>query len=259
MTKKCWCCCPDQLITSCSSWRCLLWIRALSWRWRWRGSMLRRSRGSGCRCHVSYCTLTPIEVYSWSRIPSVIYCDTLPMRVFVSCSQTDTTVYQTVLSHPMALCEIHTIELKNTGARFYRQSDVHVKSVCLSEFPSLRYGTCGTVWPHTLLFFLHLKWHLLLLFLVKKKKKHKTFQMRSYFRREQPLCVNNFNVRRGAPWSHDFVQVCDFWGSTVKSIMGINWNTVFVLIKKKHTHTFYLVKEAKMSASHSLILILLTG
>lgn len=80
--------------------------------------------------------------------------------------QTDTTVYQTVLSHPMALCEIHTIELKNTGARFYRQSDVHVKSVCLSEFPSLR--------------------------------------------EEQPLCVNNFNVRRGAPWSHDFVQVCDF-------------------------------------------------
>uniref|UniRef100_A0A8C2ZR50 Phospholipase A1 member A n=1 Tax=Cyclopterus lumpus TaxID=8103 RepID=A0A8C2ZR50_CYCLU len=79
---------------------------------------------------------------------------------------TGTTVYRTVLSHPVALCEIDSIELKNTGARFYRQADVHLKSVCLSEFPSLR--------------------------------------------REEPLCVNNINVRRGAPWSHDFVQVCAF-------------------------------------------------
>nr|XP_046259177.1 phospholipase A1 member A isoform X2 [Scatophagus argus] len=78
--------------------------------------------------------------------------------------QTATTVYRTVLTHPVALCEIETIELRNTGARFYRQGDVHVKSVCLSEFPSLR--------------------------------------------REEPLCVNNINVRRGAPWSHDLVQVC---------------------------------------------------
>ncbi|TNN47159.1 Phospholipase A1 member A [Liparis tanakae] len=29
-------------------------------------------------------------------------------------------------------------------------------------------------------------------------------------RGEEPLCVNNINVRRGAPWSHDFVQVCAF-------------------------------------------------
>lgn len=76
--------------------------------------------------------------------------------------QTATTVYRTVLAHPVALCEIDSIELKNTGARFYRQGDIHVKSVCLSEFPS----------------------------------------------REEPLCVNNINIRRGAPWSHDFVQVC---------------------------------------------------
>ncbi|KAG8000890.1 Phospholipase A1 member A [Nibea albiflora] len=80
--------------------------------------------------------------------------------------QTDTTVYRMVWAHPVALCEIDSIQLKNTGARFYRQGDIHVKSVCLSEFPSLR--------------------------------------------REEPLCVNNFNVRRGAPWSHDLVQVCDF-------------------------------------------------
>ncbi|XP_077946994.1 phospholipase A1 member A [Gasterosteus aculeatus] len=78
--------------------------------------------------------------------------------------QTDTTVYRAVLSHPLALCEIDSIQLKNTGARFYRQSEIHVKSVCLSEFPALR--------------------------------------------REEPLCVNNIHFRRGAPWSHDFVQVC---------------------------------------------------
>ncbi|TMS06816.1 Phospholipase A1 member A [Larimichthys crocea] len=80
--------------------------------------------------------------------------------------QTATTVYRMVLAHPVALCEIDSIQLKNTGARFYRQGDIHVKSVCLSEFPSLR--------------------------------------------REEPLCVNNVHVRRGAPWSHDLVQVCDF-------------------------------------------------
>ncbi|XP_044072066.1 phospholipase A1 member A isoform X2 [Siniperca chuatsi] len=78
--------------------------------------------------------------------------------------QTATTVYRTMLAHPVALCEIDSIELKNTGARFYRQGDIHIKSVCLSDVPSLR--------------------------------------------REEPLCVNNIDVRRGAPWSHDFVQVC---------------------------------------------------
>ncbi|KAG7240382.1 hypothetical protein INR49_026953 [Caranx melampygus] len=78
--------------------------------------------------------------------------------------QTSTTEYKMVLVHPVALCEINSIELKNTGFRFYRQSDVHFRSVCLSEFASVR--------------------------------------------KEQPLCVNNIHVRRGAPWSHDFVQVC---------------------------------------------------
>uniref|UniRef100_A0A3Q3N532 Phospholipase A1 member A n=1 Tax=Mastacembelus armatus TaxID=205130 RepID=A0A3Q3N532_9TELE len=80
--------------------------------------------------------------------------------------QTAMTVYRTVLAHPVALCKIYSIQLKNTGAWFYRQGDIHVKSVCLSEFPALR--------------------------------------------REEPLCVNNINIRRGAPWSHDFVQVCLF-------------------------------------------------
>ncbi|KAK5860754.1 hypothetical protein PBY51_022213 [Eleginops maclovinus] len=80
--------------------------------------------------------------------------------------QKDTTVYSMVLFHPVALCEINSIKLENTGNRFYRQGDINVKSVCLSEIPSQR--------------------------------------------REEPLCVNNINIRHGAPWSHDFVQVCGF-------------------------------------------------
>ncbi|KAM3862192.1 phospholipase A1 member A [Diretmus argenteus] len=52
--------------------------------------------------------------------------------------QTDTTVYRRVLAHPVALCEIDSIQLKNTGAMFYRQGDIYIKSVCISEFPSLR-------------------------------------------------------------------------------------------------------------------------
>ncbi|XP_020776041.1 phospholipase A1 member A [Boleophthalmus pectinirostris] len=77
--------------------------------------------------------------------------------------QTDKTVYKTVLAHQAPLCEIESIILRNTGMRFYRQTDVHVRSVCLLQLP----------------------------------------------RRETPLCVNKFDVRRGAPWSHDFIQVCN--------------------------------------------------
>lgn len=76
--------------------------------------------------------------------------------------QTDSSVYRTVLAHQAALCEMDSIRLRNIGARFYRQADIHVRSVCLSQLP----------------------------------------------RRDAPLCVNKFDVRRGAPWSHDFVQVC---------------------------------------------------
>lgn len=50
-------------------------------------------------------------------------------------------MYRTVLAHPVALCEIRSIEIRNTGLWFYRQGDIHIKSVCVSEFPSLRYST----------------------------------------------------------------------------------------------------------------------
>ncbi|XP_030614023.1 phospholipase A1 member A [Archocentrus centrarchus] len=53
--------------------------------------------------------------------------------------QTDTVVYRTVMAHPTGLCEINSISLKNTGARFYRQGEIHVKSVCVSDLPSHRH------------------------------------------------------------------------------------------------------------------------
>eukprot|EP00066_Takifugu_rubripes_P001226 XP_003962285.2 PREDICTED: phospholipase A1 member A-like isoform X1 [Takifugu rubripes] len=75
--------------------------------------------------------------------------------------RTDTSLYRTVLAYPEALCQIGTIELRNTGSRFYRQGQVQVKSVCLSEFPSLRREKplCvininirrGTPWSHDLI------------------------------------------------------------------------------------------------------------
>ncbi|XP_033842636.1 phospholipase A1 member A [Periophthalmus magnuspinnatus] len=77
--------------------------------------------------------------------------------------QTHKTVYRTVLAHQAPLCEIDSIIMRNTGARFYRQAEVHVRSVCLLQLP----------------------------------------------RRETPLCVNKFDVRRGVPWSHDLIQVCN--------------------------------------------------
>ncbi|XP_005932574.1 phospholipase A1 member A isoform X4 [Haplochromis burtoni] len=80
--------------------------------------------------------------------------------------QTDTTVYKTVMAHSTPQCEINSIRLTNTGARFYRQAEIHIKSVCVTEFPSLR--------------------------------------------RKDPVCVNNINIKRGARWSHDLVQLCDF-------------------------------------------------
>uniref|UniRef100_A0A8C7PWW0 Phospholipase A1 member A n=1 Tax=Oncorhynchus mykiss TaxID=8022 RepID=A0A8C7PWW0_ONCMY len=79
--------------------------------------------------------------------------------------QTDGTMYRRVIAHPVPLCEIDSIQLKNTGAHFYRQGDIHVVSVCISEFPSV-----GEV---------------------------------------EPLCVKKINVRRGSPWNHDFVQLCE--------------------------------------------------
>ncbi|XP_034142876.1 phospholipase A1 member A [Esox lucius] len=51
---------------------------------------------------------------------------------------TDKNDYRKVMAHPVPLCEIDSIQVKNTGARFYRQGDIHFVSVCISEFPSVR-------------------------------------------------------------------------------------------------------------------------
>uniref|UniRef100_A0A6Q2ZBN5 Phospholipase A1 member A n=1 Tax=Esox lucius TaxID=8010 RepID=A0A6Q2ZBN5_ESOLU len=52
--------------------------------------------------------------------------------------RTDKNDYRKVMAHPVPLCEIDSIQVKNTGARFYRQGDIHFVSVCISEFPSVR-------------------------------------------------------------------------------------------------------------------------
>ncbi|KAI1899735.1 hypothetical protein AGOR_G00064820 [Albula goreensis] len=44
-------------------------------------------------------------------------------------------VYRRVMASRVSLCEIATIKIKNTGALFYRQGDIHIVSVCLSELP----------------------------------------------------------------------------------------------------------------------------
>ncbi|XP_030643520.1 phospholipase A1 member A isoform X2 [Chanos chanos] len=52
--------------------------------------------------------------------------------------QTDNTAYKGVLAHPERLCRVDSIQIKNTGARFYRQSNIHIESVCISGFPNNR-------------------------------------------------------------------------------------------------------------------------
>lgn len=51
---------------------------------------------------------------------------------------TDETVYKKVAAHPERLCKIDSVQLKNTGARFYRQGDIHFEYICISEVPHTR-------------------------------------------------------------------------------------------------------------------------
>ncbi|XP_062390457.1 phospholipase A1 member A isoform X3 [Sardina pilchardus] len=46
--------------------------------------------------------------------------------------------YRRLFGHPEVLCRVDSIMLKSTGARFIRQGDMHVVSVCISEFPFKR-------------------------------------------------------------------------------------------------------------------------
>ncbi|XP_051998996.1 phospholipase A1 member A isoform X2 [Xyrauchen texanus] len=51
---------------------------------------------------------------------------------------TDEIGYKKVTAHPEGLCKIESMQLKNSGARFYRQGDIHFEYICISEFPQNR-------------------------------------------------------------------------------------------------------------------------
>lgn len=89
-------------------------------------------------CLIFFLKTPSAEKSVWETVLSsvVIVCVVFCLSL---CSQTDTTVYRSVVAHPAALCELDSIKIKNTGARLYRQGDVHVKSVCVSEVPRFRY------------------------------------------------------------------------------------------------------------------------
>lgn len=44
-------------------------------------------------------------------------------------------VYRRVFGHPEVLCRVDSVRLTSVGARIFRQGDMHVMSVCISEFP----------------------------------------------------------------------------------------------------------------------------
>ncbi|KAK1169910.1 phospholipase A1 member A isoform X2 [Acipenser oxyrinchus oxyrinchus] len=43
-----------------------------------------------------------------------------------------------VMAHSTMLCKIDSIELKNTGTRFYRKDEINIVKICISEVPSDR-------------------------------------------------------------------------------------------------------------------------
>ncbi|XP_059356090.1 phospholipase A1 member A isoform X2 [Carassius carassius] len=51
---------------------------------------------------------------------------------------TDEMVHKKVAAHPEQLCKIDSVQLKNTGGRFYRQGDIHFEYICISEIPQTR-------------------------------------------------------------------------------------------------------------------------
>uniref|UniRef100_A0A8B9H5Q8 Phospholipase A1 member A n=1 Tax=Astyanax mexicanus TaxID=7994 RepID=A0A8B9H5Q8_ASTMX len=52
--------------------------------------------------------------------------------------QTDEMIYKAVIGHPECLCKIDSIQLKNIGARFYRQGNIHFEYICISEILNMR-------------------------------------------------------------------------------------------------------------------------
>ncbi|XP_026074173.1 phospholipase A1 member A-like isoform X2 [Carassius auratus] len=50
----------------------------------------------------------------------------------------DEMVYKMVTAHPAQLCKIDSVQVKNTGARFFRQGDIQFAYICISEIPQTR-------------------------------------------------------------------------------------------------------------------------
>ncbi|XP_058885095.1 phospholipase A1 member A-like [Acipenser ruthenus] len=54
------------------------------------------------------------------------------------CIQKGVTGFKMVMAHSTMLCKIDSIELKNTGTRFYRKDEINIVKICISEVPSDR-------------------------------------------------------------------------------------------------------------------------
>ncbi|RXM33914.1 Phospholipase A1 member A [Acipenser ruthenus] len=52
--------------------------------------------------------------------------------------QKGVTGFKMVMAHSTMLCKIDSIELKNTGTRFYRKDEINIVKICISEVPSDR-------------------------------------------------------------------------------------------------------------------------
>ncbi|XP_023692924.1 phospholipase A1 member A isoform X1 [Paramormyrops kingsleyae] len=72
---------------------------------------------------------------------------------------TKNSMYKQVMAHPVSLCEVNSIHLKNTGA-WYQKDEIHFMSLCISELLSSSKDTplCvgsfnlmkGSLWSHEL-------------------------------------------------------------------------------------------------------------
>lgn len=59
----------------------------------------------------------------------------VPVTVNTFQLHTKETRYWRVFGHGEVLCRVDSLRLKSTGARIFRQGDMHIVSVCISEFP----------------------------------------------------------------------------------------------------------------------------
>lgn len=239
-----------QLTTSCCTWRSPLWKRALNWRWRWRSTAKGRGRGSDCRylsCFFSSIGAPPSHQTSASTDAKVCICGSRSLWIETFAAIVGSAHTKAICSwcslqaerhhsapqgalasrdpvrDPLHRAEKHRISLLQAVQRPRRvRVSVRVPLPQVGQHhpahDGLRVATEG--WGSTCL----------------------------CCRGEEPLCVNNFNVRRGSPWSHDFVQVCDFWGGGSENpspASVISWYCTNDKKKLIHTSRFFLLRGKK--------------